>query len=311
MSDQEGSVDPSATGCDAEASASSEDTRLPASLRRENLIEYDLARYPFPQIVHMLLDAGELQQLHTTVAAQQWLNGMVSNNARAYAVRRNAYDKRFKEIDPFKQAKPLQECYLRFLREVVAPLIEAHVPGGSSEMLYQAQPNFRCHLPGTGHLLVHRHRDADYHHQPNELNIWLPLTPCQGSNTLWSESSPGLGDYRPFELVPGQCMLFWGHQCSHYTVPNETGVTRVSIDFRVVPLSFYRPLYPNSHRRDGQPRFAKGCFFATLGERADGQQHALDGDAAAAGAPSVAAGREEEDEEEELGPELMAAIAVF
>jgi hypothetical protein len=52
------------------------------------------------------------------------------------------------------------------------------------EVMCQVKPNFRCHIPGTGHLLVHTHRDADYHHQPNEVNFWMPLTPCFGANTV-------------------------------------------------------------------------------------------------------------------------------
>lgn len=119
-------------------------------------------------------------------------------------------------------------------------------------------------MPGTGHLLVQRHTDSDYHHQPNELNVWLPLTRAAGSNTLWAESAPGLGDFHPFELVPGQAMLFYGIQCAHYTVPNETSTTRASVDFRVVPSACYRHRYPCSHRSDGMARFARGAYFGTL-----------------------------------------------
>ena len=68
--------------------------------------------------------------------------------------------------------------------------------------------------------------DADYHHQPNELNVWIPLTDCLGSDTLWAESEADRGDFRPFELRVGEMMLFWGSQCLHYTVPNETEATR-------------------------------------------------------------------------------------
>ena len=60
---------------------------------------------------------------------------------------------------------PLRECYLAFLREVISPLVTPHAPAG--ELLYQVMPNFRCHMPGTGHLLVQRHTDSDYHHQPS------------------------------------------------------------------------------------------------------------------------------------------------
>ena len=143
-------------------------------------------------------------------------------------------------------------------------------------ILYQRVPNFRCHLPETGHLLVHKHRDADYHHQQNEINFWLPCTPAYGNNTCWSESTPGAGDYRPFELGVGEMMQFWGNQCLHYTVPNDTPHSRLTIDFRVIPLQHYAERYPNSHsQRTGRPRFGKGAYFAVMTPepRVSGQMH--------------------------------------
>ena len=61
---------------------------------------------------------------------------------------------------------------------------------------------------------------ADYH-QVNELNVWVPLTHAYGSNTLWAESEPQRGDFRPFVMAPGEAVLFWGHQCQHYTVSSD------------------------------------------------------------------------------------------
>lgn len=280
---------------------------LPPSLRVERRLRYDTARYPFAQLVAELLHGGSvssseaaatpLHRLHTTPECREWLAGVLSNEARAYAMRRNAVDKRFKQANGFRAGGALTECYERFVREVVAPLVEESMPpsphdddeegcpsspataagvgggGGSSDsrgggggtLLYQREPNFRCHLPGTGHLLVHKHRDADYYHQPNELNVWIPLTDCFGSNTLWAESAPDKGDFRPFELRVGEMMLFWGSQCLHYTVPNETDATRVSIDFRVIPSRrLYRSRYPRSHTREGRMRFEAGAYYASL-----------------------------------------------
>ena len=68
--------------------------------------------------------------------------------------------------------------------------------------LLSKRTELSLHLLGTGHLLVHKHCDADYHHSSNEINFWLPRTACFGSNTLWSESTPGAEDFHPFELVP-------------------------------------------------------------------------------------------------------------
>ena len=76
----------------------------------------------------------------------------------------------------------------------------------------------------------------------------------------------GLGDHAPFESRgPGELIRFWGHSCEHYTVPNDTGQTRVSIDFRVVPSrELYRGAYEGSHRSDGLMRFAEGAYFETM-----------------------------------------------
>ena len=153
----------------------------------------------------------------------------------------------------------------------------------------------RCHLPGTGRPLIRKHNDAEYFHQPNEINVWLPVTRtfgahgrsglandlsrcvfttmsrcASGSNTLWAESAPGAGDFHPFSCEGerdgvGECVLFWGNQCLHYTLPNDTDTTRVSIDFRVVPRSYYQTVYKDCLRLDGQPRFSLGAYYDETG----------------------------------------------
>ena len=259
---------------------------LPAALRLEHRFSYDIDRYPFPRLVAEVLRespaAGPpaLDRLHDLPEVQTWLTGVSRNNSRPYAMRRNTIDCRLKAARPFlAEDSDLRDCYERFVCEVVEPMVAecssaAEVPAAAygpdragllhSPTLYQRDPNVRVHLPGTGHHLTQRHCDADYHHQPLELNFWIPLTSCSDSNTLWVESAPGKGDFHPFELKPGEGMRFWGHSCEHYTLPNETDHTRVSFDFRVVPCNLYRETYPNSHRRDGLPRFATNGFFSEV-----------------------------------------------
>jgi hypothetical protein len=38
-----------------------------------------------------------------------------------------------------------------------------------------------------------------------EVNFWVPLTRVFGTNTLFVESAPGRGDFRPVELGYGAC----------------------------------------------------------------------------------------------------------
>jgi len=58
-----------------------------------------------------------------------------------------------------------------------------------------------------------------------------------GSNSLWVESAPGLADFQPVEACYGQVLRFYGNRCAHMTVPNSSGVARVSFDFRVLPAA--------------------------------------------------------------------------
>jgi len=138
------------------------------------------------------------------------------------------------------------------------------------------------------------HNDMDYHHQPSEINYWLPLSRVHDSNSLWVESKPGLGDMHPLNLDYGQYCRFYGNQCRHQTKPNRTvrrrsewrgrakrarphilrvlpaasvtwhlmgwawqGLTRVSLDFRAVSVASggHNPGFRKGKRRGAKARF--------------------------------------------------------
>ena len=209
---------------------------LPPALRVERRRSYDATAYPFRELLSRVIvpegdvdgAARPLEQIHRSDEVLAWLTGVRRNGSRAYAVRRNCVDKRFKGGSgaahrPFSPETPLGQCYLKFLREVVLPAVQAGLggedgagPGCGGGILYQREPNFRCHIPDTGLLLVHKHCDADYHHQQNEINFWVPITSCFGNNTVWCESEPGKQDFRPFDIGFGELVQFWGNQCVHY-----------------------------------------------------------------------------------------------
>jgi len=63
------------------------------------------------------------------------------------------------------------------------PLICGLLRGHRRVLQIQRIPTFRCHLSGTGAMgLVHC--DADYGHQPSEINFWLPLCTVRTAATL-------------------------------------------------------------------------------------------------------------------------------
>ena len=80
--------------------------------------------------------------------------------------------------------------YRAFICEVVAPHVAATFDGPCDELVFQANPSLRVVVPGD-RPSGRRHCDADYGHQPGQVNFWLPLALAHGPNTLWVE---GLGD---------------------------------------------------------------------------------------------------------------------
>lgn len=147
---------------------------------------------------------------------------------------RSEFNKRWRQRVVTQQDESFRKLYDRFVQEVVVPSL------GVECVYYQHLPTFRVAPPGMRALGV-KHCDSEYKHQPGEINFWLPLTPVWGSNTLWTETEPGKGDFHPMELDYGQMQRFYGNKCEHYTLANDTDSTRVSLDFRVVPKGWFDP----------------------------------------------------------------------
>lgn len=107
-------------------------------------------------------------------------------------------------------------------------------------VVYQSPPTIRVAMPSRAPT-IQVHSDGQYpRHQNAEINFWVPVTRVWGNNTLHVESEPGKGDFRAVEMDLGSFLRFNGYHCRHFTNPNDTGRTRISFDFRVVPVSLYK-----------------------------------------------------------------------
>jgi len=91
----------------------------------------------------------------------------------------------------------------------------------------------------------------------------LPITRMFESNTVILESEPGLRDFKQIELEPGELFIFNGNKCMHGNLPNRTGSTRISLDFRVLKKSDY-----NSEKNESSittnTKFVIGDYYEQL-----------------------------------------------
>ena len=218
----------------------------PCSLDNDQLIQgilpYDQTTFNFAGIARAILGAANLEDLHHQPILDPDETPPQMRRAQIQArvglpvstpERKNArnHAKRYENTDEYRQ---FLSTYQSFIHEWVVPQL------GNVALLYQRKPILRVVLPGSVAPTA-MHCDADYFHDSNEINYWVPLTPVWGSNSLWVESAPGAGDFAPFVAGAGEAVRFYGNRCRHYTLPNDSGGVRVSFDFRVTPLHLFEP----------------------------------------------------------------------
>jgi hypothetical protein len=104
-------------------------------------------------------------------------------------------------------------------------------PEGHTPYYFQIEPNLRIQPPGAE--CVPWHSDADFGHQPEEWNIWIPLTEITDvSQALWIEDGPW--GKHPIVVNLDEAYVFPGAQWKHGNIANTTDVERRSLDFRLI-----------------------------------------------------------------------------
>lgn len=177
--------------------------------------------YRFAEALATLFECKDLQALGREESSEYTVFAQANDQSTRF--HRQFYDGFAMHVRP---------VYEDFIRHWVVDLLNC------ADLLYQTVPTFRIHLPGN--LAVGEfHCDGDYGHQNGEINFWLPVTKAYDTNSVWIESSPGRGDFTAAALRPGQILLFDAVRLRHGNRVNETGVARVSLDFRCIPRSVY------------------------------------------------------------------------
>ena len=204
--------------------------------------DYDASEFDFSRRVAGLLGVLRLEDLHLGTHFPLFTRETDQSTP---------FHAAFYEV--FDELAPL---YHRFVRDFVGPLFD-------EDICYQRVPTFRVHLPGNV-AVGQFHRDSAYNHPDGELDFWLPLTDVWASNTVWVANDNESDDCMPVPMRIGQVLTFDAVNRQHGNVVNDTGTTRVSFDFRVIPMSRY-------HSNDRKTintgmRLVIGEYFTLLSE---------------------------------------------
>lgn len=138
--------------------------------------------------------------------------------------------------------------YLNFINDIIKPLFP-----NERYLCVQKTPNIRFHLPNNTNIgkrhndisgCIGIHTDNDAGHPMHEINIIIPITEMYSTNSIYYEDMPNsiekITSYNSIKLLKNQYYIGNLNQCKHYNKINDTGNTRVSLDFRVIPMSKYQ-----------------------------------------------------------------------
>jgi hypothetical protein len=218
-----------------------------------NTLNYDLSRYNWSQLILDIIKA-KYSQVTSLETLHQVLTHQEIADATALVQRK------------FLDAE--LSCLLdSFAEEYIAPLI------GNSKYLIKRQPTLNLVIPNqsqAGRRLPF-HQGIFYDNGRGQGTIWMPLTKCYKSNTMWVmdletsrdltkqviEHGWSVDEFEqecvkhsfPVTLVPGQAHLF-GQEHIHGNIENTTDITRLAIDWHIlIEGEEYHRRYPGAFFR--------------------------------------------------------------
>ena len=206
---------------------------------KENLQinEFDREEYNFLDLIktHLKekLDCKDIENFHKHIPNDKMPKDVLEGTAHTYG-----HDLLY-AIDPsFKQAniiKPSDIGFIKLYRKFIEFLGKNVF---QSEIIYQKKPSLRIHYPNfTSYGKFHR--DSDYNHPEEEINIWLPITVTKNTASMFIESEEGKKDFKPMNLKFGQYLIF-NSKLMHGNKVNKEGYTRFSMDFRIMFKKDYK-----------------------------------------------------------------------
>lgn len=166
------------------------------------------------------------------------------------------YHKLFYEL---ARTPEFTSMYESFIKHVVKPIYK-------EQIVYQAIPTFRIAYPNNIAVGEYHkdkwYRNGEWAASVKEDNFYMPFTDAFGTNTIWAETEEDKGDYQPLECKYGELIKWDGCNLMHGNKINTTGKTRISVDFRIIRYSNYKPSEHGSINM--KTPFAIGGYYKTI-----------------------------------------------
>lgn len=189
-----------------------------------NKQSFNTSKYSFADDLAKVFDATDLSAITNDIEVLQRENDQGTKHHKLFYA--------------WMDSSEFLDKYSDFIREYVRPLY-------SDKIVVQKKPTFRiCYPNNIAVGEYHKdkwYRDGEWAEQVKELNFFLPFTDAFDTNTIWVESEQDKKDFAPMNCKYGEFIQWDGPNLLHGNKLNETGKTRISIDFRVIEYKNYLP----------------------------------------------------------------------
>jgi hypothetical protein len=171
--------------------------------KKMKIIKFDIKKYPFNKMVANLYNYP-LNELNDNMDKNNLYNNTKFTKENIGKDSDSIWHKIF--YNKLREGWPeFMTLYKSFVGEVLGPLFNEE-----KELIYQKTPSFRVN-------------------QPNGKAVYIAH--CD------------LANYKSIDLEFGEILMFYGNRLRHFNKTNDTGVTRCSFDFRVIPPVNYEHNY--------------------------------------------------------------------
>lgn len=220
---------------------------MPSALQFEEFVEsqykfnYDTQQYPFRDILCKIFNnwSKPIEELHQFFENSDKLEQITIDEDTKTKFHRHYYDS--------PHYTEFIDLYYKFVKEQVLPLFKVE----TNEFVVQKDPCFRICLPNNTALgkrttieesndKIGMHTDGEYGHPPGEINFMVSFGYQRESNSCYIETKVESNEFKPIEMNYGEFYSFYGNKLRHHNKTNITGEARVSIDFRVIPMTHYQ-----------------------------------------------------------------------
>jgi hypothetical protein len=189
------------------------------ALRKERPILFDEQSYPLHTILAQTLRVKDLTMVHE-VNEEELLLPLLDR----------------------KRRHRFHAAYDNFVTSFCIPLLHSlaiangvfhHLSSDRVNYRYQAFPSIHVLRPGSS--VTAPSCDSSMGHSIGCLTFYIPLTPCDETNSLFVESHPGREDWHSLNAKSiGLGYLFDGARCIHFDLVNSGNKSRVALMFQIL-----------------------------------------------------------------------------